>query len=406
MLIEHVSYIASRWSDNTVNNKSVQLMTIVPADDDLTSETQETDCFGEANHKFTDDSTPAAVLNMSNSSTAYGNAGYLGKPVTDININSNGTVGFWFVKPDVPTLEAPVLAEATDVQSTSFTAQWQHNATVNSTYTLELIKSVAPVLLLEETFAKCDAAGSQDISSSLGNVTDVAGWTGTKVFKAQGGLKLGSNQYTGKLVSPVIDAGDAQKVSVKFKAKANGSNTNVGLTVAYGSQSKDFTLPDNTEAEYVVVFDKEASESISFSTKAKRKTAVITQVQVYGGDVSQQGDAEPLLSIPDITEKQYTVTGLEAGGTYSFRVKAYPVDESAASESEWSNIQTVTLTQSYKRGDVNGDGNVDIADLTLLVNILLETPAADDVMLRADVNEDGNVEVADLTSLINILLEQ
>ena len=97
---------------------------------------------------------------------------------------------------------------------------------------------------------------------------------------------------------------------------------------------------------------------------------------------------------------------LEAGGTYSFRVKAYPVDESAASESEWSNIQTVTLTQSYKRGDVNGDGNVDIADLTLLVNILLETPAADDVMLRADVNEDGNVEVADLTSLINILLEQ
>ena len=40
------------------------------------------------------------------------------------------------------------------------------------------------------------------------------------------------------------------------------------------------------------------------------------------------------------------------------------------------------------------------------MNILLETPAADDVMLRADVNEDGNVEVADLTSLINILLEQ
>ena len=156
----------------------------------------------------------------------------------------------------------------------------------------------------------------------------------------------------------------------------------------------------------MVVFDKEASESISFSTKAKRKTAVITQVQVYGGDVSQQVDAEPLLSIPDITEKQYTVTGLEAGGTYSFRVKAYPVDESAASVSEWSNVQTVTLAQSYKRGDVNGDGNVDIADLTLLVNILLETPAADDVMLRADVNEDGNVEVADLTSLINILLEQ
>ena len=407
MLIEHVSYIASRWSDNTVNNKSVQLMTIVPADDDLSSDTQETDCFGEANHKFTDYSTPAAFLNMSSSTTASGNAGLLGKPVTDIYIKSDGTVGFWYVKPDgIPTLEVPVLAEATDVQSTSFTAQWQHNAAVSSTYSLELIQLVAPELLLEETFAKCTAAGTSDISSSLDNVTDVAGWTGSKVFKAQGGLKLGSNQYTGTLVSPVIDAGNHEKVSLKFKAKANGSSTNVGLTVAYGSQSTEITLPSNTEVEYVVVFDKEVAKSVSFATKAKRKTAVVTQVQVYGGDVTQQSDAQPLLTINGITEKQYTVTGLEAGATYDFRVKAYPVDEQAAAESEWSNVQTVTLLEGYKRGDVNGDGSVDIADLTMLVNILLDEPVDAGAMQRAHINDDEGVDIADLTVLVNILLEQ
>ncbi|MBR1550693.1 MAG: M6 family metalloprotease domain-containing protein [Muribaculaceae bacterium] len=407
MLIEHVSYISSRWSNNTVNNQSVQLMTVVPADGELTTETQNADCFGETNHEFTDYSTPAAFLNMSSSTTASGNAGLLGKPVTDIYIKSDGTVGFWYVKPDgIPTLEVPVLAEATDVQSTSFTAQWQHNAAVSSTYSLELIQLVAPELLLEETFAKCTAAGTSDISSSLDNVTDVAGWTGSKVFKAQGGLKLGSNQYTGTLVSPVIDAGNHEKVSLKFKAKANGSSTNVGLTVAYGSQSTEITLPSNTEVEYVVVFDKEVAKSVSFATKAKRKTAVVTQVQVYGGDVTQQSDAQPLLTINGITEKQYTVTGLEAGATYDFRVKAYPVDEQAAAESEWSNVQTVTLLEGYKRGDVNGDGSVDIADLTMLVNILLDEPVDAGAMQRAHINDDEGVDIADLTVLVNILLEQ
>ena len=397
MLIEHVSYISSRWNDNSVNNQSVQLMTIIPADNDLSMGTQDADCYGRTNHNFTDS---AAVLNMSNSYSANGNAGYLGKPVTDIYINNDGTVGFWYIKPDIPTLDAPVLAEATDVQSTSFTASWEHTPAVNCTYTLELTP-VTLELLLEETFAKCNAAGTADISSSLDNVTDVAGWTGSRVYKAQGGLKLGSNQYTGTLVSPVIDAGDHEKVSVKFKAKANGSSTNVGLTVSYGSQSTDITLPSNAEVEYVVLFDKEASQSVSFATKAKRKAAVITQVQVYGGDVTQAGHEEPYRTITGITEKQYTVTDLEPG-TYSFRVKAIPDDENAAAESDWSNVETVTLVMSYLRGDVNGDGEVGIADITALITLILDGESNE----RSDVNEDGETQIADITALITIVLDQ
>ena len=397
MLIEHVSYISSRWNDNSVNNQSVQLMTIIPADNDLSMGTQDADCYGRTNHNFTDS---AAVLNMSNNYSANGNAGYLGKPVTDIYINNDGTVGFWYIKPDIPTLDAPVLAEATDVQSTSFTASWEHTPAVNCTYTLELTP-VTLELLLEETFAKCNAAGTADISSSLDNVTDVAGWTGSRVYKAQGGLKLGSNQYTGTLVSPVIDAGDHEKVSVKFKAKANGSSTNVGLTVSYGSQSTDITLPSNAEVEYVVLFDKEASQSVSFATKAKRKAAVITQVQVYGGDVTQAGHEEPYRTITGITEKQYTVTDLEPG-TYSFRVKAIPDDENAAAESDWSNVETVTLVMSYLRGDVNGDGEVGIADITALITLILDGESNE----RSDVNEDGETQIADITALITIVLDQ
>lgn len=52
-------------------------------------------------------------------------------------------------------------------------------------------------------------------------------------------------------------------------------------------------------------------------------------------------------------------------------------------------------------GDVDGDGQVSIADVTALIDILLtgsEAPAA------ADVDGDGQVSIADVTSLIDILL--
>ena len=52
-------------------------------------------------------------------------------------------------------------------------------------------------------------------------------------------------------------------------------------------------------------------------------------------------------------------------------------------------------------GDVNGDGEVGIADVTLLVNALL----TDSKDLRYDVNHDGEVSIADVTALVNLLLD-
>ncbi len=53
------------------------------------------------------------------------------------------------------------------------------------------------------------------------------------------------------------------------------------------------------------------------------------------------------------------------------------------------------------RGDVNGDGKVNISDVTALINLLLagNTPPS-----TADCNQDGKVNIADVTALINYLL--
>ena len=53
------------------------------------------------------------------------------------------------------------------------------------------------------------------------------------------------------------------------------------------------------------------------------------------------------------------------------------------------------------RGDVNGDGKVNISDVTALINLLLagNTPPS-----TADCNQDGKVNSSDVTALINYLL--
>ena len=58
----------------------------------------------------------------------------------------------------------------------------------------------------------------------------------------------------------------------------------------------------------------------------------------------------------------------------------------------------------FIRGDVNGDGQVKIADVTALINYLLSGDASTVNLQAADCNQDGQVKIADVTALINYLL--
>ena len=57
-------------------------------------------------------------------------------------------------------------------------------------------------------------------------------------------------------------------------------------------------------------------------------------------------------------------------------------------------------------GDVNGDGNANIADVTLLINYLLSGDVDSINMDNSDVDGDGDIDINDVTSLINNLLSE
>lgn len=62
------------------------------------------------------------------------------------------------------------------------------------------------------------------------------------------------------------------------------------------------------------------------------------------------------------------------------------------------------LAAAAQGGDINGDGETSIADVTALIDLLLK--GRNDYPAVADVNNDGELSVADVTALINILLSK
>ena len=56
------------------------------------------------------------------------------------------------------------------------------------------------------------------------------------------------------------------------------------------------------------------------------------------------------------------------------------------------------------RGDVNGDGEVNIADVNCVIDVILGARDADEFEGRADVNGDTEVNIADVNAIINIIL--
>ena len=77
---------------------------------------------------------------------------------------------------------------------------------------------------------------------------------------------------------------------------------------------------------------------------------------------------------------------------------------------------TIEAEQLHIIGDANNDGNVTIADLIVIINIILGWVTEDqqshvlwgmtweEYSMLGDINEDGNLSIADIIMLVNIIL--
>jgi len=97
------------------------------------------------------------------------------------------------------------------------------------------------------------------------------------------------------------------------------------------------------------------------------------------------------------TWTQYTL-GLDVSGNVRFKLQ-----QTAGARLNIDDI-AVYARQTALKGDVNSDGEVTVADVNLLIDIILGATVDADTLARADVNGDGEVTVADVNAVIDIIL--
>ena len=62
------------------------------------------------------------------------------------------------------------------------------------------------------------------------------------------------------------------------------------------------------------------------------------------------------------------------------------------------------LNVSSVAGDANGDGEVNISDISMLIDLILNPALVADYIYQADVNNDGEINISDISAVIDIIL--
>ena len=192
-------------------------------------------------------------------------------------------------------------------------------------------------------------------------------------------------------------------VTVTYKPTAPGNHSAQVMLRSAGADTIYVTLNGTaTVATYTPVMQP-ANESYITQTSFRASWTDQTAASAVTGYTLQYETGGEANTVSGITTKYYTLSDLIAGATYSYKVKALYFD---GSESAWSNTQQVTLlpaAPAFEVGDVNHDGGVNIADVTNLIDYLLDNSVAIYTDC-ADINGDGDINIADVAMLIDSLL--
>lgn len=93
-----------------------------------------------------------------------------------------------------------------------------------------------------------------------------------------------------------------------------------------------------------------------------------------------------------------------ADGDYPIVIKSIEMSDKSGNNYSVSRVKSTVTVASYLLGDVNADGKVNVADITVIANNILNLPNTTFVEAAADLNLDGKVNVADITCLANLIL--
>ncbi len=297
----------------------------------------------------------------------------------------------------------PVMIEAGNVTESSFDAQWR-DATpgINVvSYNLEIAPVPFHEMRLHEAFDKTEYTGisTSDCSSKLDEITTLPGWTGSKLYRSNNDLILGTAKTKGWLQTPGLDMyGNNGLVTVKVVAKGAGSDATTPFKINCGDKDTTLVLAGEA-AEYIVMLPCPSLNGVTVrlsSTTGKR--VILSQVEVFAGDDYSPVDLSRATYIEGITGNSYTMTHMQPG-YYGMRIQTLYTDGTL---SPWSNRTRVFI--NWKHGDVNHDGEVNIADANEVADVIFKGISSPNATAITDVNGDGEINISDINFILDKIM--
>lgn len=139
----------------------------------------------------------------------------------------------------------------------------------------------AQTIVLQEDFNAVTDSANNDVSSNLNSITSVPGWTGNKVYKNTGKIKLGSSNAAGWIQTPALDlSANGGTFTVSFDAEAwYNDSTSISVIVngteyvvsgldndgSYGTYNQfSFTATGGTAATHIKFMGKDSVKKTRF----------------------------------------------------------------------------------------------------------------------------------------------
>ena len=359
MLILHVCFNSYAWKYEEVNRDPAFLrMTIIPADNDLSYNTQAGDPWPgtTGNRALTDMTTPAARLKTVNSDGRK----YMDKPIEDIEESDEGYISFTFNGGNY--LGTPVITAESSLSPDAFTANWTSVAGASGYQVqLKVIHNLDDQqypsdksLLTYEDFCGFNNGGTvdgtDDVANYIYNYASTYRETGQNLYTTPyDELKIGSN---GKfsIVQPVNYPETTEYVTLSIIARSND------LSPHYLSWRVLDTSTDSVYERDSVLIGVPAEHYV-FTIPAPRKKwtwllsdddneCYISEMAIIIGGFNKE-ETETLLNMIRKPEKSivntsgtyYDFSGLSNERKYYYSVRAV----NGSARSCWSSLREIVL---------------------------------------------------------------
>ncbi|MBQ6080245.1 MAG: endonuclease [Muribaculaceae bacterium] len=247
------------------------------------------------------------------------------------------------------------------------------------------------------------------ITASGSSVSKTITVRGSNLTKALNVSVSGNGFSVTPTTISAASANNGTTVTVTYTSSTAGNATGT-LTIASSEVSTTVNLTASKDAmpslsisslDVIVAVQNGSSEIESGSVSADNNSENIHLAVEGNFEISLNGFswAQSLTLDPSGEVFYVRLKNTSTPGDYDGAISA-----TTSLASAYADVIGVVEAQPVRYGDVNMDGSVSIADVTVLIDYLLGTEVSPFDTEAADVSHDGNISIADVTALIDLLL--